>query len=818
MPEKIKSYRYPGVRPFSADNRDIFFGRDDDSNRLFKLIMLEKLVVLFGKSGYGKSSLINASIIPKFIDQKLTERFHYHPIVVRIGKVSGQNESPLSKVIAKLNEQFDDLPEWSFINAYQKLPLLWSHFKKKQSVNRRKFLLIFDQFEEFFTYSKKEQDIFRWEHAELMYTEIPQMIRENIDNISNENYALLSSRLDIKLLFSIRSDRLSLLHSLKDAIPNVLNNTFEIKGLSSDQARQAIEMPALINDEKFITHSFRYDNDSINIILKELLSHQGDGSENIEAFHLQIICQACENKIQEKLTKGEIDTEINQEDLPEFHNLYEEYYKRQIEKLPVNLRSKAQSVLEEGLIFEDSQTGECHRLSVDGNILRKQFDNSGTQDNLLNLLENTFLVRREPNTVGGFSYEISHDSLIQPITKIRRKREAEKQLQKQIENIRIKALKESTLKRRRQIFLIAGVFIVLLVAGLYWKNIYFGYTTFIQQNVEPTIRLSGKLNKIVAELEDSLLNDAKKINTKDSSIKDPIGAWEASQIVTALKGDLRDPLKRNFYQLTSNSIDDSSCCCWVESINEKDLRPTGWVVSAIGALNMTANYKCDIISFFLDNQLIDGSWSAYLIDKTQIKYGSTYATCHVLRALHNSLQNISNSSYKKRIEQSINKGVHWLLNNMVYPKKSSWTDYPKNKSYEDLLSFSLSGLAIHTLNLINSGSLQPVLNRQWLNNLKNSQAFTEIDHKEQSDMFYKFGSAVAEFSDRTRHLVVPWQIIATVDAFKDGTLRQRFHANAWLDIMVDNLDITNINKNPRYIKAEILIALRYLQNKGYKFQ
>ncbi|MEO7961691.1 MAG: hypothetical protein ABIR19_09090, partial [Ginsengibacter sp.] len=124
----------------------------------------------------------------------------------------------------------------------------------------------------------------------------------------------------------------------------------------------------------------------------------------------------------------------------------------------------------------------------------------------------------------------------------------------------------------------------------------------------------------------------------------------------------------------------------------------------------------------------------------------------------------------------------------------------------------------HTLNLIHSDSLQRVLNRQWLNNLKNSQAFIDIAHKEQSDMFYKFGSAVANFSDRTRHLVVPWQIIATVDAFKDGNLRQRFLANAWLDIVIDDLDIENINKNPRYIRAEIFIALRYLQNRDYKFQ
>ncbi len=58
-----RSYRYPGVQPFKTNESDIFFGRDDDKTKLYNLLMLEKLVVLFGKSGHGKSSLINAGII-----------------------------------------------------------------------------------------------------------------------------------------------------------------------------------------------------------------------------------------------------------------------------------------------------------------------------------------------------------------------------------------------------------------------------------------------------------------------------------------------------------------------------------------------------------------------------------------------------------------------------------------------------------------------------------------------------------------------------------------------------------------------------------
>jgi len=79
-----KRYRYPGVKPFSENESDIFFGREADVEQLHNLVLLEKLVVLFGKSGYGKSSLINAGLIPLLNDPNQPEQFRYLPISVRL--------------------------------------------------------------------------------------------------------------------------------------------------------------------------------------------------------------------------------------------------------------------------------------------------------------------------------------------------------------------------------------------------------------------------------------------------------------------------------------------------------------------------------------------------------------------------------------------------------------------------------------------------------------------------------------------------------------------------------------------------------------
>ena len=52
----MKAVRYPGTQPFQKEHEKVFFGRDNDAERLFLMLQLEKMVVLYAKSGIGKSS------------------------------------------------------------------------------------------------------------------------------------------------------------------------------------------------------------------------------------------------------------------------------------------------------------------------------------------------------------------------------------------------------------------------------------------------------------------------------------------------------------------------------------------------------------------------------------------------------------------------------------------------------------------------------------------------------------------------------------------------------------------------------------------
>ena len=311
-------------------------------------------------------------------------------------------------------------------------------------------MLIFDQFEEFFTYPKEQQLLLREQLAELLFTEIPQELRKVWDDLSDVEQEFLSSELNLRVVFAIREDRLSWLNSLKEELPGILDKRYELKGLSDEQAREAILQPAALPQNLgFQCHPFSYRPEALNILLQELKkSNAGENYSQqgrIEAFLLQICCENIESRLLERAKAGDLDTVVDPEDLPSFDQIYEEYYNNKINELPAEERENAKRLIEDELIGFNESTGLVFRLNADG---RRLLDKPGISEALLKRLTNAFLLRSEPNTTGSYNYEISHDTLIAPIEKAKKKR--------------LEA--EAARKQRRQ--LQRGILIVVLAVGL----------------------------------------------------------------------------------------------------------------------------------------------------------------------------------------------------------------------------------------------------------------------------------------------------------------------------------------------------------------
>lgn len=423
----MKINRYPGVKPFSADEQALFFGRDRDISDLCDLIRVEKTCVLFGKSGYGKSSILQAGVLPRLAGECL-------PIEVRFGEyIAGQSLPPLENLRLALDKRALHNPEMAFAKG---LPdSLWVHFKQYRSTaTGAGYLLVFDQFEEFFSYPAEHQRAFREQLAELLNDELPENLREAARELPREQRRLLATASDIRLLIALRSDRLHELDRMKDYLPTLLHKRYELRALSREQAQEAVLGPAGLKGD-FVSPAFAYADTAIQSILTDLSrSNTTQQASGVEAFQLQILCDSIESKVAAGLVpdrNGDGLPNVMPEDLPDFGEVFGQYYERRLAQLPEAERDVARRVVEDGLVRLDPATGEGRRLSVDGDALLQQFGSQGLTTNLLHALEGTFLLRREPNTLGGYNYELSHDTLLAPITaaaKVRRQREAEERL------------------------------------------------------------------------------------------------------------------------------------------------------------------------------------------------------------------------------------------------------------------------------------------------------------------------------------------------------------------------------------------------------
>jgi WD40 repeat protein len=128
---------WPGLASFTEDSRAFFFGREKETEELVRLIRRNTLTVLFGRSGLGKSSLLQAGAFPPLRDAD------FLPLYVRLDhglKVEGASR-PLSHqgqdAPATLADQVKSALTAAFASARADAPefrageTLWEYFHRK---------------------------------------------------------------------------------------------------------------------------------------------------------------------------------------------------------------------------------------------------------------------------------------------------------------------------------------------------------------------------------------------------------------------------------------------------------------------------------------------------------------------------------------------------------------------------------------------------------------------------------------------------------------------------------------------------------------
>ncbi len=450
----MNTYRYPGTRPFESEDQHIFFGRDNDIANLLRLVRNERMLLMYSKSGLGKTSLIKAGVVPR-LDAKI------QPVLVRLfAHHSTETFTPVQKITERISDKNSGV---TFLDSIIKGEnSLWYHLKSQQirntlNNNEKITLLVFDQFEELFSYPTEQIEEFKRSIADVFYKQIPDNFRQKIEEIqqfypeylSDDQWNLLYEPLNTKVLFSIRSDKLSLLNRLRDYLPTIQKTFYELKPLSHEQAQKAIVTPAALATP-FTSPAFTYSDEAMQLILNYLTKNQ---TEDIETFLIQILCKNLEDKIRfdfaqrprfDSAQRPRFDIEITPTWLGNIEAIIKNHYSEILEKLPdTDSRYQAQTLLEDMLIVNGS------RVSLDSKIIATQ----GISETLLNTLVSTHIVRAKQNTLKGTSYEISHDTLVAPILEIRKIRiekvEQERLERERLEELRIEKEKQERLEQER---------------------------------------------------------------------------------------------------------------------------------------------------------------------------------------------------------------------------------------------------------------------------------------------------------------------------------------------------------------------------------
>jgi|GEM_PF-5744039 len=184
---------------FGKKDKPLFFGRDRETKLLYDKTFASNLLLLYGPSGAGKTSLMRCGLGNMF------EESDWFPILIRKG------DNIIKSLSVALRRAADDPEKLRNNSIAEKVHYL---FLEKF----RPIFLIFDQFEELFILGdRREQD---------------QFFRLLMD--------LMAANFQCKIILSIKEDYLADLDRYEEAIPVLFYNRMRVERMRTEQLEEVV--------------------------------------------------------------------------------------------------------------------------------------------------------------------------------------------------------------------------------------------------------------------------------------------------------------------------------------------------------------------------------------------------------------------------------------------------------------------------------------------------------------------------------------------------------------------------------------------------
>jgi len=419
-----------GLVSFTEETRGYFHGREAEAAELSRRVQRKLLTVLFGQSGLGKTSILQAGLVPRLRPEG------FCPVYVRLD-YDPNSPPPAEQIKRAVLRATAAAGTWTQTGSAVEGETLWEFLHHRDDVLHDATgrvltpILIFDQFEEIFTLAQSDEtgrrraNEFLADLADLVENRPPAALEARIEREEADASRFDFARADYRILISLREDYLAHLEGLKGQMPSVTQNRMRLARMTGAQAVAAVRGPSQGLVSEAVAEA----------VVRFVAGSADLASAEVEPSLLSLICRELNDT---RLAQGQ--SEISADLLAGSRDaILSEFYERVLADQPPGVR----------LFIEDEMlTDSGFRESVAEERVRKAFAAAGARPDALTVLVDRRLLRVE-DRLDLRRVEITHDVLCKVIgasRNIRRERQALEESQRQLA-----AQKAAELATRRQL-------------------------------------------------------------------------------------------------------------------------------------------------------------------------------------------------------------------------------------------------------------------------------------------------------------------------------------------------------------------------------
>ncbi len=415
---------YVGPRTFEEAEADRFFGREREARELVALVVSERLALFYAQSGAGKSSLINARLVPRLRDEEgfavlpvgrvsgvlpdgvdpatIDNIFVYHLILGlsqklaegEAGSADDHRAGPPDLQHTSLTRFLsgesgpDPVTETDLTNA--------NPVATESTKDLMPHVLIIDQFEE-------------------LLTTYPERWQERVGFFEQLNTAM-ARHPNLWVVLTLREDYVAGLEPFSHLTPNRLRARFYMQRMGIEAAREAIERPAANAGRPFAGGVAGRLVDNLRMV-RTAGQNEYHAGEYVEPVQLQVVCfqlwQDLHDRPAPTIQLADLERLAGGGRLAEYvdralSDFYEKAITKVVETAEVDITERAlRKWFSDELITEAGTRSIVFRNETTGKT-------EGLPNQAVDLLAAQFLLRTELRA-GGAWVELVHDRLVEPI-------------------------------------------------------------------------------------------------------------------------------------------------------------------------------------------------------------------------------------------------------------------------------------------------------------------------------------------------------------------------------------------------------------------